>query len=94
MEIVVRFHTDRYVARRSDNARRSEWPPSPDRMFQALTAAACRLSDVSARAAARQWVGWVSTLPAPAIIAVPAQEQEATHASYAPRGVVSRLLDR
>jgi CRISPR-associated protein Csb2 len=91
VEIAVRFHTDRYVARRSDNPRRSEWPPSPDRMYQSLTAAACRLSDASARAAARQWIEWLSTLPAPTIIAVPAQEREATHASYAPRGVVSTV---
>jgi len=78
---------DRCVACRPDDPRRSDYPPSPDRVFHSLTDAACRVGDESARTAARQWLDWLSTLPAPTIVAVPAQEREATHISYAPRGI-------
>jgi CRISPR-associated protein Csb2 len=91
MDIAVRFHGDRYAARRSDAPSRSEWPPAPDRIFQALTNSASRLETAADRAHARRWLEWLATLPAPTII-VPAGslDEEATQHRFAPRSIVSR----
>ena len=90
MEIVVRFLCDRYVARRSDAPERSEWPPSPDRLFQALTNGACRLEDVSTRAAARKWLEWLAEQDPPNILAAAAQEADASLYRYDVRNVTTK----
>lgn len=89
MEISVRFHGDSYVARRSDALTRSEWPPAPDRVFQALMNAACHLESQDDQKHARRWLEWLSELPAPSILAVPVNEQDAKLITYSPRSLLS-----
>ncbi|TAM56388.1 type I-U CRISPR-associated protein Cas5/Cas6 [bacterium] len=86
--IAARFLSNRYVARRSDDLASAEWPPSPDRLYQALVNAASRL-DVE-RGKARAWLEWLSGQPAPTIVAVPQVQERTRHRRYDPRNAETR----
>lgn len=57
---------------RSDRGR-SEWPPSPLRVFQALVASAARIGDMSIPDNIAEALDWLASQPAPVIVTPPAQ---------------------
>ncbi len=94
MDIIVHPMMDRYDARRSDDYHAIDWPPSPDRMFQAMVASAYSFRDQAERDAALRWLRWLEQQPAPTIYAPITSMKVPDILRYMPRSCVTTLKNK
>jgi CRISPR-associated protein Csb2 len=90
--IEINLLTGRYVATRSNDRDRSEWPPHPARLFSALVAAWADSDDP--RADERLALEWFETLGAPSICCTGEPPERALVTGYVPVNDATVLRDQ